>query len=69
MNRNVGGIDRVVRILLGLGLVGLGLSDQSWWGALGLVPLLTGAIGWCPLYVPFKLSTAIADWVERLRRV
>jgi len=58
MNRNVGGIDRVVRILLGLGLVGLGLTDQSWWGAWGLVPLLTGAIGWCPVYVPFRLSTA-----------
>jgi hypothetical protein len=58
MNRNVGGIDRSVRILLGLALVVMGVLDPSWWGAWGLVPLLTGAIGWCPVYVPFRLSTA-----------
>lgn len=58
MTKNVGGIDRIVRILLGLALVALGLSAQDWWGAVGLVPLVTGLGGWCPLYVPLWLSTA-----------
>jgi type IV secretory pathway TrbD component len=57
MTKNVGGIDRIVRILLGLALVALGLSAQDWWGAVGLVPLVTGLVGWCPLYVPLRLST------------
>jgi type IV secretory pathway TrbD component len=54
----VGGIDRIVRILLGLALVAMGLYTQSWWGAVGLVPLITGLVGWCPMYLPFKVSTA-----------
>ncbi len=58
MTKNVGGIDRIVRILLGLALVAMGLHTQSWWGAVGLVPLLTGLVGWCPMYVPLKVSTA-----------
>jgi len=58
MTKNVGGIDRIVRILLGLALVAMGLYTQSWWGAVGLVPLLTGLVGWCPMYVPLKVSTA-----------
>jgi type IV secretory pathway TrbD component len=58
MNKNVGGIDRIVRILLGLALVAMGLYTQSWWGAVGLVPLITGLVGWCPMYLPFKVSTA-----------
>lgn len=58
MTKNVGGLDRILRIILGLGVIGLGIYAQSAWGAIGLIPLLTGAIGWCPLYVPFKLSTA-----------
>ncbi len=58
MTKNVGGIDRIVRILLGLALVAMGIYTQSWWGAVGLVPLLTGLVGWCPMYVPLKVSTA-----------
>jgi len=58
MNKNVGGIDRIVRILLGLALVAMGLYTQSWWGAVGLVPLITGLVGWCPMYLPLKVSTA-----------
>ena len=45
MNRNIGGIDRVLRIVIGV------------WGWIGVVPLGTGAIGWCPGYLPFGFST------------
>ena len=57
MSQNVGGVDRILRIILGLGLIGWGLYAQNWWGAVGAVPLLTALIGWCPVYLPLGLST------------
>ena len=57
MKHNVGGIDRALRIIVGLVAVGWGVYAQNWWGAIGLIPLLTGAIGWCPAYLPFGLSS------------
>lgn len=57
MNMNVGGADRIVRIIVGLVIIGVGYYFKSWWGAIGLVPLLTGLLGWCPAYWPFKIST------------
>jgi len=57
MQRNVGSIDRTVRIVAGLGIIATGLYFGSWWGAIGAVPLLTGLIGWCPAYSPFGIST------------
>ena len=57
MRPNVGGIDRSFRIVLGLAVIGAGVYFKSWWGALGAVPLLTGVIRWCPLYLPFGTST------------
>ena len=51
MTSNVGGIDRIVRIAIGVVLIGLTLSGTiGVWGWLGIVPLITGAIGWCPPY-------------------
>jgi Protein of unknown function (DUF2892) len=51
MTNNVGTIDRVLRVLLGLALIALTLSGTiGWWGWVGVVPLLTAAIGSCPLY-------------------
>jgi Protein of unknown function (DUF2892) len=58
MKCNVGKTDRVLRIVAGLGIIGFGLATQSWWGAVGIVPLLTGIIRWCPAYVPLKISTS-----------
>lgn len=57
MKHNVGGIDSKIRVLLGLAAICVGVYFKSWWGALGLLPLLTAAAGWCPLYMPFGLST------------
>ena len=63
MKSNVGGIDRVVRIVAGLVLIALAATDTvGWWGWLGLVPLATGALGWCPPYAIFGFSTcAVKD--------
>ena len=57
MKKNVGKNGRIFRLFLGVAIIAVGLYYQSWWGAIGLVLLLTAAINWCPLYVPFKIST------------
>ena len=58
MNLNVGGADRVIRIVAGLALIGLAATGTvGWWGWLGIVPLATGAIGWCPPYAIFGINT------------
>ncbi len=57
MTRNIGTIDRIVRVLLGIAIIAAGVYFKSWWGAIGLVPLFTAAIRWCPAYVPFGIST------------
>lgn len=57
MKCNVGGIDRKLRIVAGLAIIAAGIYFQSWWGVIGMIPLLTGVIGWCPAYFPFGIST------------
>lgn len=58
MKANVGGFDRILRIVAGLVLIALAYSGTvGAWGYIGVVPLITGAVGWCPAYAPFGLST------------
>ena len=62
MNKNEGTIDRVLRVILGIVLLYVGFFVMSGtWGTLvglvGFIPLLTGALGWCPLYGVFGLNT------------
>jgi hypothetical protein len=58
MNKNVGGIDRTVRVVVGVSLVALAATGTvGAWGYVGIVPILTGAIGWCPAYLPFGFSS------------
>jgi len=57
MKLNVGNIDRWVRIVLGLAIGAAGLYFKSWFGLVGLIPLATALVGWCPLYAPFGIST------------
>lgn len=65
MKKNVGSIDRVVRIVIGITVVGLGLYYQAWWGVLGIIPLFTASISTCPLYMPFGISTCKTKEVEK----
>lgn len=58
MKLNVGGMDRIVRIVAGLVLIGLAATGTvGVWGWLGIVPLATGAIGWCPPYAILGFNT------------
>ncbi len=61
MTVNVGTIDRILRVIGGLALIALALGYipgyQSVWGWVGIVPLVTGLIGSCPVYTLFGLNT------------
>ena len=57
MKSNVGSIDRILRIIIGLAVLGAGYTFKSWWGLVGLLPLLTATIHFCPAYLPFGVST------------
>lgn len=57
MKPNVGGLDRIVRIIAGLALLGAGIYFKSWWGLVGVVPILTATFRFCPAYLPFGLNT------------
>jgi sulfite exporter TauE/SafE len=57
MKSNVGNLDRILRIIAGIVIIGLGLLYQSWWGVVGIIPLATGFIRWCPAYSIFHISS------------
>jgi len=58
MKANIGGIDKIIRIITGLGIIiFVGAILQSWWGLIGILPLITGLASRCGLYYPFGIST------------
>ncbi|TCS69995.1 DUF2892 family protein [Sulfuritortus calidifontis] len=57
MQANVGGVDRIIRIVVGLALIVWALMGGPVWAWIGVVPLATGVIGWCPAYLPFGIKT------------
>lgn len=57
MKKNMGLLDRRIRLVLGLLIVAAGIYFKTWWGLVGVVFLATSLISWCPLYVPFGLSS------------
>lgn len=58
MLKNVGIADRIVRLVIGVVVAVIGVVFHSWWGLLALIPFVTAAVGFCPLYAPFRISTA-----------
>ena len=57
MKCNVGKTDRLLRVIAGSAIVIAGIYFQNWWGAVGIVPIATGLLRWCPAYVPFGIKT------------
>lgn len=58
MKANEGKLDRILRVIAGLALLSLiVIGPQSMWGLVGLVPLLTGLVGYCPLYTVLGINT------------
>jgi hypothetical protein len=64
MKKNVGKADTIIRIVLAVIIGVLGVYFNSWWGLLGLIPLLTGIFGLCPLYMLFGIKTCPAKSTE-----
>ena len=60
MKKNMSNLDRGIRVILGIALLSLILllsGGIRWIGLIGLIPLLTGIVGFCPLYAIFKIKT------------
>ena len=58
MKANEGAIDRVLRVVVGAGILSLAfIGPQTPWAYLGLVPLVTGLVGFCPLYAMLGINT------------
>ncbi|MBN9342276.1 MAG: DUF2892 domain-containing protein [Comamonadaceae bacterium] len=58
MKFNVGGLDRILRILVGVVLIAFAATGiVGWWGWLGAIPLLTGVVRFCPLYLIAGINT------------
>lgn len=62
MQCNVGKTDKLLRIVAGIALLGLGASGViGWWGLIGVVPLATGLLNWCPAYTLLGIKTCKTD--------
>ena len=58
MTKNVGGVDRIIRIILGLGLISLVfVGPQTPWGWIGIIPLVSALVGFCPAYSLIGMNT------------
>ena len=55
--KNVGGLDRIARIVLGVLILSVAIYYESLWGILGLIMLASGTLRFCPVYFPFGFST------------
>lgn len=58
MKKNVGFVDRFIRAFAGIVLIGLAIAGViGWWGYIGIVPLFTAVVSWCPAYTALGMST------------
>jgi hypothetical protein len=57
MTKNVGGVDRILRIVVGLGLIAYALIGNNIWGWIGVIPLATALVSFCPAYRLIGVST------------
>ncbi|WP_072680750.1 DUF2892 domain-containing protein [Arcobacter sp. LA11] len=57
MNKNLGKVDRTLRIIIGIVIIVFGVINNSWLGLIGVIPIFTALISWCPLYCPLKINT------------
>lgn len=61
MEKNIGNLDKVLRVVVGIALLSLIFilkGDARWWGLIGIAPILTVVLGWCPAYTLLDVSTS-----------
>jgi hypothetical protein len=61
MKTNIGSYDEAIRFLGGCAIGFWGVHVESWWGLVGLVPVVTAACGFCPLYALLRIDTTLFD--------
>lgn len=62
MKNNIGRIDRLIRVVVGVTLIGLVIFDRIGpWGYIGILPIATALIGWCPAYTAFGISSCCSS--------
>jgi cadmium resistance protein CadD (predicted permease) len=62
MKVNVGSTDRLIRVVVGVALIAAAVTGYiGMWGYIGIVPILTGTLRFCPAYMPFGISTCRKD--------
>jgi len=66
MKKKIGSVDKIIRIILGVAIIAYGIYNQSWLGLVGIVPLFTAFISWCPVYSLIGVSTERKVTVEKL---
>lgn len=57
MKKNVGFFDSIIRIIIGGLIMAAGVVFESLWGLVGIIPVMSGAVSWCPLYKAFGIYT------------
>jgi len=57
IKKNIGCMERNIRILIGVAILGVGYYYKSYWGLVGIIPLLTAIISWCPLKTIFRCES------------
>ena len=57
MKKNMGSIDRIIRITIGLAIIGLAIHYKSWLGLFAIIPIATAIFSRCPAYLPFGIKT------------
>lgn len=67
MTANVGSADKIIRIVIGLAIIVIGYLNESWWGLVGLVPLATAFMGFCPAYSLLGISTKTKVPTEKMK--
>ena len=58
LKKNVGYVDSIIRVIVGAMIVGIGLYFDSWWGFLGLIPVFSGVVSFCPVYRMLNMDTS-----------
>jgi hypothetical protein len=68
VKRNVGNVDKLLRVIVGLALLAMVfVGPQTPWGWIGLIPLATAAMSWCPLYNLLGITTCMLDSAKEKR--
>lgn len=68
MKKNTSLADRIIRVLLGVAIIATGVIFETLWGIVGIIPLVSGLSGFCPLYAVFGFSTGRDTDAVRIKK-